>query len=80
MALARTMGVDVTGPANAPLAAGSFPQAPAADQVREERTTAACVDQEIADRLAVKRKRRGAVDRLFVKQARHELTALGGRE
>lgn len=43
-----------------------------------ERTTSQCIDQEIADRLAVKRKRRGAVDRLFVKQGRHELSALGG--
>src|SRR5690349_19796273 len=43
-----------------------------------ERTTSMCIDQEIADRLAVKRKRRGAVDRLFVKQARHELTIDGG--
>jgi outer membrane beta-barrel protein len=42
------------------------------------RTTQMCVDQEIADRLAIKRKRRGAVDRLFVKQGRHELTAGGG--
>ena len=42
------------------------------------RTTEMCVDQEIADRLAIKRKRRGAVDRLFVKQGRHELTAGGG--
>jgi outer membrane beta-barrel protein len=42
------------------------------------RTTEICVDQEIADRLAIKRKRRGAVDRLFVKQGRHELTAAGG--
>jgi outer membrane beta-barrel protein len=42
------------------------------------RTTAICIDQEIADRLAVKRKRRGAVDRLFVKQQRHEITAHGG--
>jgi outer membrane beta-barrel protein len=41
-------------------------------------TTAMCIDQEIADRLAVKRKRRGAVDRLFVKQARHEISATGG--
>ncbi|MCB9573227.1 MAG: outer membrane beta-barrel domain-containing protein [Kofleriaceae bacterium] len=41
-------------------------------------TTAACIDQEIADRLAVKRKRRGAVDRLFVKQQRHELAVTGG--
>ena len=32
-------------------------------------TTAMCIDQEIADRLAIKRKRRGAVDRLFVKEA-----------
>jgi outer membrane beta-barrel protein len=43
-----------------------------------ERTTQACIDREIADRLALKRKRRGAVDRLFVKQQRHELSALGG--
>lgn len=42
------------------------------------RSTQMCVDQEIADRLAIKRKRRGAVDRLFVKQGRHELTAAGG--
>jgi outer membrane beta-barrel protein len=42
------------------------------------RTTQICIDREIADRLAVKRKRRGAVDRLFVKQARHEITAMGG--
>ena len=40
--------------------------------------TAMCIDQEIADRLAIKRKRRGAVDRLFVKQGRHELAAGGG--
>lgn len=42
------------------------------------RTTELCIDQTIADRLALKRKRRGAVDRLFVKQARHELTVSGG--
>jgi outer membrane beta-barrel protein len=41
-------------------------------------TTSTCIDQEIADRLAVKRKRRGAVDRLFVKQHRHEITVGGG--
>ena len=41
-------------------------------------TTAICIDQEIADRLAIKRKRRGAVDRLFVKQGRHEISASGG--
>ncbi len=42
------------------------------------RSTEICIDREIADRLAVKRKRRGAVDRLFVKGQRHELTASGG--
>jgi outer membrane beta-barrel protein len=41
-------------------------------------STAMCIDQEIADRLAIKRKRRGAVDRLFVKQGRHELSVGGG--
>ncbi len=43
-----------------------------------EGTTEMCIDQEIAEKLAVKRRRRGAVDRLFVKQSRHELTAGGG--
>jgi outer membrane beta-barrel protein len=42
------------------------------------RPTSICIDQEIADRLAVKRKRRKVVDRLFVKQARHELSLVGG--
>lgn len=42
------------------------------------RTTEICVDREIADKLSVKRVRRGAVDRLFVKQQRHEITASGG--
>lgn len=42
------------------------------------RTTQMCIDQAIANRLAVKRRRREAVDRLFVKQARHELSAIGG--
>jgi outer membrane beta-barrel protein len=41
-------------------------------------STALCIDQEIADRLAIKRKRRGAVDRLFVKQGRHEVSASAG--
>ena len=48
------------------------------DAKLELRTTQMCIDQEIADRLAIKRKRRGAVDRLFIKQGRHELTAGGG--
>jgi outer membrane beta-barrel protein len=52
--------------------------APAADAAPAPGTTAMCIDQEIADRLALKRKRRGAVDRLFVKQGRHELTISGG--
>ncbi len=42
------------------------------------RTTELCIDKEIADRLAIKRKRRGAIDRLFVKRARHEFSAVGG--
>ena len=46
--------------------------------VEPQRTTQMCIDQDIADRLAIKRKRRGAVDRLFVKQARHEISAGGG--
>jgi outer membrane beta-barrel protein len=50
----------------------------AAKDAVQERTTEMCIDQEIADRLALKRKRRGAIDRLFVKQGRHELTAGGG--
>ena len=50
----------------------------AADDAPPMGTTAMCIDQEIADRLAIKRKRRGAVDRLFVKQGRHEITAAGG--
>lgn len=40
--------------------------------------TAQCIDKTIADRLAVKRKRRGVVDRLFVKHARHEFSSTGG--
>ncbi len=50
----------------------------AAEQAPPERTTQMCIDQEIADRLAIKRKRRGAVDRLFVKQGRHEISLGGG--
>lgn len=37
-----------------------------------------CVDQEIAERLAVKRRRRGRDPRWFVKAQRHELSAQGG--
>jgi hypothetical protein len=49
-----------------------------ADDLPVPGTTAICIDQEIADRLAIKRKRRGAVDRLFVKQGRHEIAGGGG--
>jgi outer membrane beta-barrel protein len=59
------------GAARAETKAPTTPATPAA-------TTGMCIDQEIADRLAVKRKRRGAVDRLFVKQQRHEMTLSGG--
>jgi outer membrane beta-barrel protein len=48
------------------------------DAPKKQTTTSMCIDQEIADRLAVKRKRRGAVDRLFVKQSRHEISVGGG--
>ncbi|HEY1554311.1 MAG TPA: outer membrane beta-barrel domain-containing protein [Kofleriaceae bacterium] len=44
----------------------------------KDRTTSMCIDQEIADRLAIKRKRRGAVDRVFVKARRHEISIGGG--
>ena len=40
--------------------------------------TEQCIDKAIANRLAVKRKRRGTVDRLVVKQARHEFSFGGG--
>ena len=49
-----------------------------AEEKREPGTTEMCIDQAIAEKLAVKRKRRGAVDRLFVKQSRHEMTISGG--
>ena len=50
----------------------------AAENPKSPRVTGVCIKKEIADRLAIKRKRRGAVDRLFVKQARHELATHGG--
>ena len=62
----------------APAAADETKRVAKADEPTELRTTQMCIDQEIADRLAIKRKRRGAVDRLFVKQGRHELSAGGG--
>lgn len=62
----------------AALAVTAGASAPAHADDDAPRTTSSCVDREIADRLALKRKRRGAVDRLVVKQGRHELTAGGG--
>lgn len=49
-----------------------------AEERTELGTTEMCIDQAIAEKLAIKRKRRGAVDRLFVKQSRHEMTISGG--
>ena len=37
-----------------------------------------CIDQEMAEKLAFKRRRRGSVPRDFVKDLRHEFTFLGG--
>lgn len=71
-ALALALAVTLAGAAAAPAAAEVAADPPA------PRSTEMCIDQEIAEKLAVKRKRRGAVDRLFVKQSRHELTAGGG--
>ncbi|HMG23087.1 MAG TPA: hypothetical protein VK607_17245, partial [Kofleriaceae bacterium] len=58
--------------------AGEAAKAGKSDPEAAPGSTAMCIDQEIADRLAIKRKRRGAVDRLFVKQGRHEITIAGG--
>jgi len=58
--------------ADAKPADGKKPDGEAAPGSPAPGSTALCIDQEIADRLAIKRKRRGAVDRLFVKQGRHE--------
>jgi outer membrane beta-barrel protein len=65
-------------PTVAPPPAPAPTDAPAASTAPALRTTQVCIDAAIANRLAVKRQRREAVDRLFVKQARHELSATGG--
>jgi outer membrane beta-barrel protein len=39
---------------------------------------AECIDEEMAEKLAYKRRRRGGTPRDFVKELRHEFTALGG--
>ncbi len=72
-ALAHAETTDDKKDADAPPKKVSAEELPA-----KARTTEMCIDQEIADRLAIKRKRRGAVDRLFVKAGRHELTFAGG--
>lgn len=64
-------------PADAPAATGTA-GAETGSSEPVLRTTQMCIDAAIANRLAVKRQRRKAVDRLFVKQARHELSAVGG--
>jgi outer membrane beta-barrel protein len=64
--------------ASAPSAARAEAKTSPETAPKSARTTSGCIDKEIADRLAVKRKRRGAVDRLFVKQARHEFSIGGG--
>jgi outer membrane beta-barrel protein len=65
-------------PARATAQVGSAPASATAAVPVTGGVTSACVDQAIADRLSLKRKRRGSVDRLFIKQSRHELAATGG--
>jgi outer membrane beta-barrel protein len=77
LALAFAVAALAPGSAHADRPAGKTVAAKDKD-AEPARTTEMCIDQEIADRLAIKRKRRGAVDRLFVKQHRHEITAAGG--
>lgn len=67
---------DDTAPQDKPAATKT--RAATAQPTQTTRTTEMCIDQEIADRLAVKRKRRGAIDRTVVKQGRHEMALSGG--
>ncbi|HET6612580.1 MAG TPA: outer membrane beta-barrel domain-containing protein [Kofleriaceae bacterium] len=69
MALVLSLSSSIAGAAEAQSAA----KAPTDKLVL--RPTSVCIDQEIADRLAVQRQRREVKDRLFIKQARHELSA-----
>lgn len=75
---APAAGSTPTVPTGAPPPAPAATDTPAASTEPALRTTQVCIDDAIANRLAVKRQRRKAVDRLFVKQARHELSATGG--
>jgi outer membrane beta-barrel protein len=80
----RVANADGDAPAASPPATSDTPAAAKqvaasdSDTPASTRTTDMCIDQAIADRLAVKRKRRGAVDRLFVKAGRHEISFAGG--
>jgi outer membrane beta-barrel protein len=76
-ALAVAVSAALAGPASAQPAEDP---APVGGRTEADigRPTSVCIDQEIADRLAIKRKRRKVLDRLFVKQARHELSLGGG--
>lgn len=68
---------NTAAPPRTPTTAAATTAGPTA-AVPTTRTTEMCIDQEIADRLAVKRKRRGAIDREVVKQGRHEIAVSGG--
>jgi outer membrane beta-barrel protein len=60
------------------LCAGTAHAETEAEKDDKPRTTEMCIDKEIENRLAYKRLVRGAVDRLFVKQQRHEFSITGG--
>jgi len=70
--------VALPGTAAAQTASTSTSAPAAGDDATQAAAPGSCVDKEIADRLAVKRKRRGHRETLFVKQRRHELTLTGG--
>lgn len=78
VALVAALGSPALGDDARPAPNSELEKAVAKAMTEPVRTTAICIDQEIADRLAIKRKRRGAVDRLFVKQGRHEISIGGG--
>jgi outer membrane protein TolC len=73
LALARTLGVDVAGQANAPLAAGSFPAPPAPDAVRAI-DSSSLAESAVGSRLDRKAARK-LVDsgRILADAARHDL-------
>jgi outer membrane beta-barrel protein len=60
------------------LAAAAALSVPAVAAAEVTGDRAVCVDQQLADKLAVKRKRRGQDPRDFVKAQRHELSTIGG--